>query len=348
MLCQSAAAQDATPPADGASPMRADVRGFSAQRLRPAADATGGFLVTQRGRTIGADALNASLAFQYARNPLVLSSTEGVEPGYGAANGKLVTSQSALHLLLAVGPTAWLELGVDFPFIVQQAGEPLAGLPDPNEIDGAAGLGDIRLVPRAMVIDTRTPATDYPVAVSVGVDATLPTGSPTRFQGGQAELLPLAALEVDSPEDVRLAGHIGYAYRPRQRAVLGVQADSAVAWSAGISVPAGKYLRLSAEVAENLSTEALFGATVTHGPLVATAVVGVGLTDDALTPDHRLLLRVGYVVSRSASLVWRDKDGDTVPDWQDECPGRKEDLDGFKDSDGCPDSVRDYIESMPK
>ena len=32
-----------------------------------------------------------------------------------------------------------------------------------------------------------------------------------------------------------------------------------------------------------------------------------------------------------------DRDGDTVPDHRDYCPDDPEDLDGYKDKDGCPD-----------
>lgn len=340
LVATGAAAQAPGPDAPAAAP-------FSAQRLRPVPDSATGFVATQRGRTVGAEALNAGVAFNYARNPLVLESTSGIDPGYTPVSGKLLTSQSTLHLLMVAGPTQWLELGFDLPIVVQQAGDALAGLPDPNPVSGKAGLGGIRLVPRAMVLDTRSPANDYPIAISVGLDTTLPTGAGTRYQGGQAELLPLLAMEIATPDDLRLAANAGYGFRPSERELLGVTADSAPAWAIGLSAPAGKYLRVSGEVARNLSTEAHLGATFGYEQLRVSGSVGIGLRGDALTPDHRIFVRVAYLVAESASLVWRDKDGDSVPDWKDECPTQKEDLDGFSDTDGCPDTVRDYIESMP-
>jgi outer membrane protein OmpA-like peptidoglycan-associated protein len=36
-----------------------------------------------------------------------------------------------------------------------------------------------------------------------------------------------------------------------------------------------------------------------------------------------------------------DRDGDGIPDAQDACPDRPEDIDGFEDSDGCPDIDND-------
>jgi hypothetical protein len=49
----------------------------------------------------------------------------------------------------------------------------------------------------------------------------------------------------------------------------------------------------------------------------------------------------------SAALAWTwpvlaaDSDGDGVPDFEDECPSRAEDLDGHEDDDGCPDLDND-------
>jgi OOP family OmpA-OmpF porin len=37
----------------------------------------------------------------------------------------------------------------------------------------------------------------------------------------------------------------------------------------------------------------------------------------------------------------RDRDGDGVPDTDDQCPDIKEDLDGFQDEDGCPEGDND-------
>jgi hypothetical protein len=325
----------------------ASAQDFSAQRLHLAPDATSGFFVVQRGRTAGAGAANVSLAFDYANDPLVLESTAGIEPGYSPVSGKLLTDQSTLHAMFALGPTSWLELGAEVALIVAQQGERLAGLPDPNAIDGSAGLGPIRLVPRAMLINTAKPDTDYPIALSVGIDATLPTGSGERLQGGQTELAPIASVELGTPDALVLAGNFGYAFRPDERELLGVRADSEILWGVGVSMPIVSVLRASAEVTQNLATEALFSTLLNMSGFLAAAGVGIGLDDDALTPDYRLLVRIGFEASRSSSVVWRDTDDDAVPDWQDECPTEKEDHDGFSDDDGCPDTVREYIESMP-
>ena len=45
--------------------------------------------------------------------------------------------------------------------------------------------------------------------------------------------------------------------------------------------------------------------------------------------------------ARLARAPLPDRDGDGIPDDQDACPDRPEDIDGFEDSDGCPDIDND-------
>ena len=62
---------------------------------------------------------------------------------------------------------------------------------------------------------------------------------------------------------------------------------------------------------------------------------GAGLIKAVGSPLWRAFLRVQFAPSRT------DSDGDGVPDYRDKCPGQKEDIDGFQDSDGCPDNDND-------
>ena len=69
--------------------------------------------------------------------------------------------------------------------------------------------------------------------------------------------------------------------------------------------------------------------------LSLTAGAGIGLIRGIGTPAFRVL----------AGLLWapdfRDMDKDGVPDRSDQCPAQAEDVDGFQDSDGCPDPDND-------
>ena len=69
--------------------------------------------------------------------------------------------------------------------------------------------------------------------------------------------------------------------------------------------------------------------------LALTTGAGIGLVRGIGTPAFRVL----------AGLRWapdfRDMDKDGVADRSDECPAQAEDVDGFQDSDGCPDPDND-------
>jgi hypothetical protein len=61
----------------------------------------------------------------------------------------------------------------------------------------------------------------------------------------------------------------------------------------------------------------------------AGVLAGIG------APDFRVFFGVRWAPS------FKDSDGDGVPDDRDKCPDQKEDRDGYKDDDGCPDPDND-------
>jgi outer membrane protein OmpA-like peptidoglycan-associated protein len=69
--------------------------------------------------------------------------------------------------------------------------------------------------------------------------------------------------------------------------------------------------------------------------------------EEALGNNHRISLNLAFGESE------RDRDGDGIPDYDDECPTSAEDFDGFQDEDGCPDmdndgdGIVDELDSCP-
>jgi outer membrane protein OmpA-like peptidoglycan-associated protein len=55
------------------------------------------------------------------------------------------------------------------------------------------------------------------------------------------------------------------------------------------------------------------------------------------TPVYRVVATANYI----ADDVPPDTDGDGIPDFRDDCPTVKEDIDGFEDVEGCPDPDND-------
>ncbi|MFZ9890072.1 MAG: OmpA family protein, partial [Myxococcota bacterium] len=79
----------------------------------------------------------------------------------------------------------------------------------------------------------------------------------------------------------------------------------------------------------------------------AFGVLGTGLLAGYGTPDARVLVGLRYLRRHT------DRDGDGILDRDDSCAGEPEDVDGFEDSDGCPepdndgDGVRDENDRCP-
>jgi hypothetical protein len=79
----------------------------------------------------------------------------------------------------------------------------------------------------------------------------------------------------------------------------------------------------------------------------ATAAFSVGISgDDRSTPDfdpHDAY--PDWAATLTVAYAWpvfaADTDGDGIPDFRDGCPRSAEDLDGYRDADGCPDPDND-------
>jgi outer membrane protein OmpA-like peptidoglycan-associated protein len=83
------------------------------------------------------------------------------------------------------------------------------------------------------------------------------------------------------------------------------------------------------------STGHLFAQVIEPSGLGLTAGVGTGLIAGVGAPDWRLFAALTY------SPIVRDTDKDGLLDPVDACPIDPEDMDGFEDTDGCPDSDND-------
>ena len=69
--------------------------------------------------------------------------------------------------------------------------------------------------------------------------------------------------------------------------------------------------------------------------------------EEVLGNNHRISVNLAFGEHE------RDRDGDGIPDYEDECPNSAEDFDGFEDEDGCPDmdndgdGIIDELDSCP-
>ncbi len=263
---------------------------------------------------------------QYVNDPLVFVLEDGTELG---------GLEDVVGLNL-VGGWTWraLRLGVDLPIYPWAGGD---------AVDAGALVGDMSLDARTTVLD--------PARAVVGIAPTLRVALPTA--GARA---PLGARGFDASLGVAASQRWG-AWSAAANLALHLSPavdDLSVAWGNRLDVRLGgaRALTQRAGVTSELSLAPVFAA-VGEGPAVPTEIlvggwagvsqdlvvrgsVGTGLSRAVGTPDARVILAVGW----EPSLV-HDRDKDGLLDPVDACVSAAEDVDGFKDGDGCPEADND-------
>jgi outer membrane protein OmpA-like peptidoglycan-associated protein len=312
---------------------------FDAQRLHISPARSTGFIGVRSARTAGRRAYNASLWLETLADPLVLTD----------ANGKkfasVVDNRLDLHFLFAYGLTDWLELGLDVPLILAQTGDEVVGADFPGD-DAKAGIGPIRLVPRAELVSQRDDDTGF--GLGLFVDVSLPTGKQSDFRSDGLKVEPGLALEY-AWSHLRLAANGGYIVREQSRLGL-LEHDDAVSAGAAAEVIVGGGFSLVPEFDYEHGIDAEQGYQSHRGRdfvgvaryllkerLLFELGGGKGIKPHTTTPDWRFFGGISWV---SKGKV-RDGDGDGLPDDRDACSTEPEDRDGVDDGDGCPDPDND-------
>ncbi|MCB9687974.1 MAG: OmpA family protein [Alphaproteobacteria bacterium] len=276
-------------------------------------------------------AFHADALFHYTNDPLVYRFDDGEVLG-------LVTDVLQADVL-AGGGFGPVRLGLQLPIYLYQVGiEQRSG-----------GLGDIGLDGRVTALD---PA-DFPVGISVGGRMWVPTTTVANSLGNQGQV----AYEITASADgeagpVLLALNVGTRGGPlaelenltlndgflvRAAAIgmideltgVGLETHAVLPYSATLDTPGAtdwEWLASGYRRVSDWQFRGGFGSGLTHG---------IG------SPDFRLMLGVGWnlpgeePVPPPPPIV--DTDGDGIMDPDDACVSVPEDLDGFQDTDGCPD-----------
>ncbi len=318
------------------------------------------------GDVMGECRWDVGLMLNYQNDPLVLRTTGGTELG------SLVEHQVTGDLLAAVKILDWLGIGLDVPVVLMQQGEDIEGFPGA----GVAGVGDIRLVPRARLYQTG----DGLFTLGAELIVTFPTGKlidPYMGRNGFG-FLPrlLASLDfgrggvalnagalIATGEDKALNVDTGHAIDTRLGGWVGLVPEKL-----DLIAELGTQMKLTEPMKnmENNPMEALGGLKWHVIPgLDVSAGAGGGLTEGAAAPDFRVFAGVMYSSCCKAEeppppkpFCDADPDGDklcspcvfeqnreeefaAVCKGKDECPAEPEDFDNFEDSEGCPDPDND-------
>ncbi|WP_418765001.1 adventurous gliding motility protein AgmC [Myxococcus xanthus] len=288
---------------------------------------------------------NVGVSVNYADKPLNF-----MDPRSGRFITALVRSQVGVDLMGSVGLFDRFELGVLLPVTLQRS--QAAPMVDPSFAQGvgSGGIGDLRLVPKARLLEEGS----FGLALTVPV--VLPTGGGSDFLGGSGVGVQ-PRLVAEYGERFRVAANVGVDFREKQQ-LRNLNLGNAVSYGVGAELPftvSEVPLALAATLVGAVNLEQ---QDTEERPLELLAALkyralggfsahvggGPGLTRGYGTPGFRLLAGFSYSPEPSrepkqAAPV--DTDGDGILDIDDACPTEPEDKDGFQDEDGCPDPDND-------
>ncbi|WP_244981472.1 adventurous gliding motility protein AgmC [Corallococcus exercitus] len=302
---------------------------------------------------------NVGLSVNYADKPLNF-----FDPRSETYVTALVKSQVGVDLMGAVGLFDRFEIGVVLPITIQSSeNSPAVDSSFANGVSGG-GIGDLRLIPKARLLD----GDNY--GLSVVVPVSLPTGGASDFLGGSGvSVNPRVVAEYG--RRFRVLANVGVDIRKAEQ-LRNLNVGSALAYGVGAEAPLGDLplavqaslvgaLGFKQQDAEERPLE-LLAALKYRGLTGLSAQVGAGpgLTHGYGTPTFRVLASVGYSTPERAPAQPRpvcpegpedfdgfqdqdgcadpDNDGDGIVDTADKCPNEPETVNNFEDADGCPDT----------
>ena len=230
---------------------------------------------------------------------------------------------------------------VNVPFAPYQEGSGIAG-----EEFSMHPFGDIVLRPKVQVLD--------PDVRPVGLAVTLPFSFPSGNQGSLygetgVTVAPTVIGELRvGPLDV--AVNLGVLGRKTTRAG-GLEVGPQFLYKMALRLRPVDALGFQIEIwgysggnKANSPANWLGGFNVaTAKGFIFRAGVGTGIGGGYGAAKVRMVVGIGGCLpsGKGTAVVVEDEDHDGVPDEVDECPDREEDIDGFEDSDGCPEVDND-------
>jgi uncharacterized repeat protein (TIGR01451 family) len=332
---------------------RAEPADFMVERFELSTDRRGLFDI-EAAEPAGGMTLDVGLWLGYANDPLVMNASDASADD---RTGSLVANRFGGALVASLSPRKWLAFGLELPVILSQSREGGATSIAPMGLDALTsfGAGNLRLLPRLTVLREA----QHGVALAIVPTLTIPTESTgSAYFGDHGLTFAPELLAGKHFGRFRIATALGYrARRNTSLANLAVEDELFARAGAGYELTAA--LEIGTTTSWATAAEAPFrhfnanhlesfaGASyrVTAGTVVF-AGGGVGWQNGFGTPDWRVLagMRFGSVehARRVTETVRRDADADGVPDANDRCPERAEDVDAFEDHDGCPDADNDH------
>ena len=323
------------------------------ERFRPAMDGHG-FVNTQGASSLEHLQASFTLFFNQSDDAVVMlrdgQRVLGPEPTY--ADG-VIDQRTRADLVLAMGFRGRFSLSATLPVTLWQEGfEPVAPGPATAPIEPIpSGVGDLRFQGKAVLLPQ---SEQNPLGVALLGTMSVPSGSTRSFLGdGVPTFDPVVAVELsDRPvakreHRVRMAVNLGAHLKAVDRfrgTDFGSSLTYAVAGGLHLFAPVEVGMELVGAVAgaEAALRPAELLPHVRITPIEAAHFVvgaGVGLNGGLGAPDRRLF--AGFVLAPRLDPLSLDRDEDGIPNKYDACPSVPEDLDGYGDEDGCPETDND-------
>jgi len=320
------------------------------ENFRPSSDPFG-YTVTDSATTL--DHLNMGVGFWWSHSddPLVLLyEGQRVQSPIDFKDG-VVNQRNTVDLQVGIGLTKYFSLSLDMPVVLWQEGFRPEVVPL-EEIDiDSSGLSDLRIAPKVVFLRT---GEESPVGLALITRLMIPTGFGGSFSGEESlTFQPMLVAEVadgsvlNGDYKVRFAVNLGAHIRDKFT-FRGLEVDETFVYRGGLGLRPIRELELGFEAMGWVGGTSAVQSPVEILPWLKfhpaakvsiTAGAGFGLNQGLGNPDYRFFFGATLAPTVNPEEMDRDKDG--VPNKYDQCPYEMEDLDGFRDEDGCPDLDND-------
>ncbi len=329
-------------PAADAQPVSSPLsQSIDVQRYKPGPGATD-ILGVSGARVDGHLGWHLGASLNYASDPLGF-----LDPRQDNFVYQIVAHQVTLDVMGSLSLWDRFELGVALPVTYQASQSGTSPTPALQQGVTGAGLGDLRLVPKAHLLS----AGRFDLGVVVPV--LLPSAGGQAFRGSSGvSARPQLIAEWGNGNGLRLVANVG-ANLQREQQVRNLRTGNELMYAVGAQVPLSEKLALRANLAgafglkdrdmEERPLEFLAAVQYRINPGLAAHVGGgPGITRGYGTPGFRVFAGIDWTQpGEHAPPPPANEDGDVLSDEQDKCPAGAEDVDGFEDEDGCPDPDND-------
>ncbi len=308
-------------------------------------------LNTAKSDILGHLTPSAGLFLHYANDPLQLVDRD--DPTI--IRDRIIANSLKAELWGSIGLFDIGELGFVLPIIAFQNGGDLGLFGSAGSSISTFAVQDLRIVPKVQVLN---PDKFAGFGVALLAPIYVPIGDTSSFASdGEVRVEPRLAVDWRHSVGLAIAANVAYQFRPEQTS-QNIVSDDVLRLSLGFEAPTGlqgfqiigsifntiqttgdRSNTAAQAFGENLSSpaELLAGLQFSELPynLIANVGAGAGITRGIGAPDFRVFGSIGYTPRV------KDTDGDGIPDDTDACYEEPEDIDGFEDSNGCPDFDND-------